>query len=321
MPQTTYPYSILNDFPSGLVELSKFDVEIRNSAITTSLVRIDTNGDLIEVVFSDALSAGEKTILDGDITGPAGGLIAAHDNTLPTFRKTADQSVSNSTTLVSDSELKFIVTTNEKLDFKFVVFFNLAGTASGIKLAVNAPAGTVYFRTAIGIFNANIGSFASSALKITPDDPISIVLASTGNHYAIIEGCLENGPNIGYVGLRFAQNQSDNNAVTIKKGSLVNVSNDVGDRMAPAISGMSGWSGTSGLSGASGASGWSGTSGFSGTFSGFSGNSGASGWTGTSGFSGFGPVGDSGHSGVSGFSGAGTNIDLTVILSRFWLRL
>ena len=77
----TYTYSIANDFPSGKVNTTKLDSEIRASAITIALDRIDTAGDVISIVFKDDLSAGDKTILDNDTTGPAGGLIAAHDNT------------------------------------------------------------------------------------------------------------------------------------------------------------------------------------------------------------------------------------------------
>lgn len=309
MPLTAYTYSIANDFPGSSVELTKFDAEIRASAIVTALSRIDTNGDVLEIYFVDALSAGEKTILDGDTTNPAGGLIAAHDNTLPTFRKSEDQAVSNTTSLTSDTQLKFLIIPQEKLDFKFVVFFNLAGTASGIKLAVNGPAAMTYFRAAITIFNSNSGSLVSAALKTTTDDALSVVLPNIGDHYAVIEGCFENGVNPGYVGLRFAQHQSDNNAVTIKKGSLVNVANELGDISAPAISGRSGYSGISGFSGLSGVSGFSGTSAYSG-FSGFSGIPGSAA-----------AIGDSGYSGVSGFSGGGGTINLTEILARFWMRL
>lgn len=62
----------------------KLTAEIQASAIVTELERIDTAGDLIDIVFLDALTTGEKTILDGNITAPAGGLIAASD-TSPTL--------------------------------------------------------------------------------------------------------------------------------------------------------------------------------------------------------------------------------------------
>jgi len=78
MPQTTYQYTISTDFPGGVVDTNVFAREIEDSSIATALVRIDTFGDNIDIVFVDALSAGDKTTLDGDTTGPAGGLIALH---------------------------------------------------------------------------------------------------------------------------------------------------------------------------------------------------------------------------------------------------
>lgn len=77
----TYTYSIADDFPDGLVNTEKLAAEIRNSAIVTSLDRVDTSGDALYIVFRAELSSGDKTILDGDTLGPAGGLIAANDAT------------------------------------------------------------------------------------------------------------------------------------------------------------------------------------------------------------------------------------------------
>lgn len=77
----TYTYSIANDFPGGAVNVSKLSTEIQASSIVTALDYINTNGDAIAIVFKAELSAEDKTTLDGNQTGPAGGLIAQHDNT------------------------------------------------------------------------------------------------------------------------------------------------------------------------------------------------------------------------------------------------
>ena len=78
--QTTYTYSIANDFPSGKVNTTNFASEIEASSIVTALYGINTSGDEIDVIFKDALSVADKTTLDGNTTGPAGGLIAATNN-------------------------------------------------------------------------------------------------------------------------------------------------------------------------------------------------------------------------------------------------
>lgn len=81
MAEQAYTYSIASDFPSGAVNTQKLhDEVVADTAITTQLDRIDTDGDGLSIVFQAALSAAEKTALDGDTTGPAGGLIAQHDN-------------------------------------------------------------------------------------------------------------------------------------------------------------------------------------------------------------------------------------------------
>lgn len=80
MAETTYTYTVATDFPGGAMNTGKLTEEIRASSIVTALERID-GGASAKIVFKDSLSTGDKTTLDGDTTGPAGGLIAAHDNT------------------------------------------------------------------------------------------------------------------------------------------------------------------------------------------------------------------------------------------------
>lgn len=81
MPETTYTYSKAVDFPSG-IDTSHLRHEILTSSIVTSLQYINTNGDTVYVVFQNALSASEKITLDGNVSNPAGGLIATHDATV-----------------------------------------------------------------------------------------------------------------------------------------------------------------------------------------------------------------------------------------------
>lgn len=86
MPEQAYTYSISDDFPDGVADITNLAAEITASAIVTALERIDVNPanddeDRLDIVFKAALSTGDKTILDGDTTGPSGGLIAQHDTT------------------------------------------------------------------------------------------------------------------------------------------------------------------------------------------------------------------------------------------------
>lgn len=90
MPETPYTYNVAADFPGGKVNTSTFAVEIAASSIVTAVASLSANGGTvangvrtggsITIKFKDALSAADKTTLDGDVAGPAGGLIAAHNN-------------------------------------------------------------------------------------------------------------------------------------------------------------------------------------------------------------------------------------------------
>lgn len=70
MAATKYTYSISADFPNTKVASDRLVLEIQSSAIVTALDRIDTAGDVCDIWFKDALSAGDETVLDG--------LVAAH---------------------------------------------------------------------------------------------------------------------------------------------------------------------------------------------------------------------------------------------------
>jgi hypothetical protein len=83
--ETSYSYTISTDFPGGEINSTKLTTDIENS-IVTALERIDTDGDSVDIIFDDALSAGDKTTLDGDTSAPAGGLIAGNGTTLAQYK-------------------------------------------------------------------------------------------------------------------------------------------------------------------------------------------------------------------------------------------
>lgn len=76
MAQTTYKipdgYSIQDDFPNHKVAPDRLTLEINGSAIITALSGISTSGDICAVIFKDALSDGDVTILDGIVATHSG---------------------------------------------------------------------------------------------------------------------------------------------------------------------------------------------------------------------------------------------------------
>ena len=105
-----YVYSISADMPGGAVNEAKLHAEIVASAIGTVLNSVRADMNVLTVTFTGDLSAGDKTIFDGDTTGPAGGLLAAHDNTASEngnalrYSSNSGQSISNVAITIVDFE-------------------------------------------------------------------------------------------------------------------------------------------------------------------------------------------------------------------------
>lgn len=78
MAETIYKYTILTDIPAQKVEPRALRVDIEKSEIVTALDDVNVVGPEVWVIFKDALSVGDKTLLDNDTSGPAGGIIGAH---------------------------------------------------------------------------------------------------------------------------------------------------------------------------------------------------------------------------------------------------
>ena len=75
----SFVYSIANDIPGGEFggEASNRLLELINNRIATPLANITSAGDVLTVTFVTDITVEEKTILDGDQLGPAGGAVGA----------------------------------------------------------------------------------------------------------------------------------------------------------------------------------------------------------------------------------------------------
>jgi len=69
---TTYTFSIENDFPNHKVASDRLTQEIQTSAIVTVLDCISTAGDDCNIVFKDALSPTDESLLDGIVAVHSG---------------------------------------------------------------------------------------------------------------------------------------------------------------------------------------------------------------------------------------------------------
>ena len=66
---TTYTYSIANDFPNAAFKSNTLRNEIIAAGIGTNLSHIESLGDIVSIIFTVALTVGEKTILDNIVGG------------------------------------------------------------------------------------------------------------------------------------------------------------------------------------------------------------------------------------------------------------
>jgi hypothetical protein len=76
---SSFVYTIATDIVSGKLDVSRLAKEIQDApAITIALDDIVVDGPTFTVSFKADLPAPDKTALDGNTLGPAGGIIGAH---------------------------------------------------------------------------------------------------------------------------------------------------------------------------------------------------------------------------------------------------
>jgi len=194
------------------------DVTITNSMATA----ITTAGDLIKGTGSGTFnrlgigSTGQVlTVTSG---APAWETLPTIP-TIKTVRKSADQSVTSSTTLVNDTHLKFAVAANETYIFQLWLFTYAADGTPDIKVTCAGPSGsTVLWSSSQVIFNAA----AATTLTSVNTSGVSADLFVDANNRAIqLYGTIANGATAGDLQFQWAQNTSSANSTTIKAGSSI----------------------------------------------------------------------------------------------------
>lgn len=130
MSEYSYSYDVSLDMPDGKVHPGRLDHEIRVSEISTELSRVSTSGGTIgsngiitggslEIVFESQLSSSDRTLLDGDASGPAGGLLAQHTpaaQTVKIFRYVPD--TTGRDLYVAPIDLDYVIGLTTKLHAK-----------------------------------------------------------------------------------------------------------------------------------------------------------------------------------------------------------
>jgi hypothetical protein len=193
-------------------------VTITNSMATA----ITTAGDLIKGTGSgtfDRLGIGSTGQVLTVAAGAPSWATPATAPTIKTVRKSSDQTVTSSTTLVNDSQLKFAIAANETYIFEAWLYTYAADGTPDIKVTFTSPAGSTLF-------------WSSSQVIFLPDASTSLTVvapaATTGSLFidsnlrAIqLYGSVLNGSTAGDVQFQFAQNTSSANGTSVKAGSYI----------------------------------------------------------------------------------------------------
>ena len=154
-----------------------------------------TEGDLVQVASGDKLP-----VIDGsNLTGLVSTFAALTD--VHVVRKSADQTVNDSTTLVDDDELTIPVGANEVWEFHAFILVH-SGTTPDIKVAWTIPSGGAFAVT----YSDRVG--ATSAMNASVVDTHSArALQTSGSDQSIqVWGVYIGSSTAGNVQLQWAQN-------------------------------------------------------------------------------------------------------------------
>lgn len=115
----------------------------------------------------------------------------------------ADQTVTNSATLVTVPQLTIPIGKNERVLFRYTLYYT--STAAGdFKYRVDVPASPTLYRLGIESFAAD-GS-ATAASVITSEADSTVLFASGTDGFIRLQGVLQNGSTAGTIFFQFAQN-------------------------------------------------------------------------------------------------------------------
>ena len=206
---------------SGAVTLSL------DSAAVIAPTIVDAKGDLISATAADTparLAVGTNgQVLTADSTTATGLKWATAGGgggaTVAAVRKSADQSVTSSTTIANDTHLKFAIGANETYTFNLWLYTSAANSTPGIKWNVAGPSGSTVFFSPPNTYPMADGATVIATIGSATDTFQGFV---DGNlRPMLIQGSILNGSTAGDVQLKWAQNTSSGTSTTVKAGSFI----------------------------------------------------------------------------------------------------
>lgn len=129
----------------------------------------------------------------------------------------ADQTVTNSATLVTVPQLTIPVGTNERVLFRYTIYYTSTATGD-FKYRVDVPASPTLYRLGIESFAADGSATVASVLTAEADS--TVLFASGTEGFIRLQGVLSNGSTAGQIIFQFAQNtQTGAQSAIVRAGS------------------------------------------------------------------------------------------------------
>jgi hypothetical protein len=186
---------------------------------------IDAKGDLIAATAADTparLAVGTNgQVLTADSTAATGlaWATASAGATIKSVRKSSNQSVTSSTTVANDSQLKFAVEANATYLFHVWLWVYAADGTPDIKLTFTGPSGSTLVWSPSTLYGTSDGTTALGTVSAATVTLNAFVDANERNQ--LYFGSILNGATAGDVTLQWAQNTSSGTATTVKAGSYI----------------------------------------------------------------------------------------------------
>lgn len=145
-------------------------------------------------------------------TGPAGSVFDYK------LRKTADESVSSSTTLQNDDVLKIALAASDAVEFSAVMFVSSTSSTPDFKMTFTVPSGASVRWHAEYFDGAN---YQGSSVITGSGTTIPFQVAANVVGMVKLTGIVVNGSNAGDLQLQWAQNTSNGTSVTVQQRSFL----------------------------------------------------------------------------------------------------